>query len=65
MAKGKRERRGGDPGRAGARVSDRPWRNPEEDPLRDLRPEDDEEPLDPNAEEYVWPDLTEENEEDD
>jgi len=37
----------------------------EDDPLRDLRPEDDEYPADPAADEYVWPDLHDENEDDD
>jgi hypothetical protein len=36
---------------------------PEDDPLRDLRPHD-EETEDPVAEEYVWPDLND-NEDDD
>ena len=39
---------------------------PEDDPLRDLRPVDDEpEPSDPDGDEFIWPDLHDENEEDD
>jgi hypothetical protein len=49
---------------------DRQWeKNPEDDPLRDLRPHDEEfvDPAitDPAADEYVWPELNDENEEDD
>lgn len=38
--------------------------NPEDDPLRDLRPQD-EDLEDPASDEYMWPDLSDENEEDD
>ncbi len=64
MGKPKRERRAKDPGLPGPRAGDA-WKNPEDDPLRDLRPEDDEDLVDPVDNEYVWPDLTSENEEDD
>jgi hypothetical protein len=59
--------RGDLPGRHSARgSSDKPWdkRYPEDDPLQDLRPHDDE-PEEPAGDEYVWPDLTDDNEEDD
>ena len=69
MGRGKREpagHRGGDTrDRHGARGSDDyRWEggNPEDDPLRDLRPQD-EEPADPAADEYVWPEMTDETEE--
>lgn len=39
-------------------------KNPEDDPLRDLRPHD-EDLTDPAVDEYVWPDMSDENEEDD
>jgi len=71
MARGKRVpavRRGGEAiNRHAARGSDDRWRGkkePEDDPLRDLRPEE-EEPADPEGDEFVWPEMSSENEEDD
>lgn len=71
MGRGKREpagHRGGDTcDRHGARGSDDyRWEagNPEDDPLRDLRPHDDY-PEDPVDNDYVWPELTDESIEDD
>jgi hypothetical protein len=37
-------------------------KNPEDDPLLDLRPHD-EEFTDPAADEYIWPEITDENDE--
>ncbi len=78
MGRGRRERpghRGGDVvDLHGPRGSDDGrWKkkNAEDDPLRDLRPPEedpenpDEGPVNPDAEEYVWPDMHDENEEDD
>ena len=60
--------RGGDViDRHAARGSDdMQWniQDPEDDPLRDLRPHDDD-TLNIAGDEYVWPDLSSENEEDD
>jgi len=60
--------RGGNlPDRHSARGSDdKLWDVPdmEDDPLRDLRPHEDEQ-ADPVGDEYVWPDMNNENEEDD
>jgi hypothetical protein len=70
VGRGKRERPGHRGGDAvdwhGARGSDEEgWdkKNPEDDPFRDLRPQDEERP-DPANEEYEWPDMKDENEED-
>ena len=38
--------------------------NPDDDPLRDLRPEE-EDPRNPANDEYIWPDMHDENEDDD
>jgi hypothetical protein len=39
---------------------------PEDDPLRDLRPvNEDPEPVNPDGDEYVWPEMQDDNEEDD
>jgi hypothetical protein len=73
MGRGKRGHaghRGGDVAdRYGARGSDNGrWdvKEPEDDPLRDLRPVDEEpEPVDPAGDEYVWPEMNDENEVDD
>jgi len=45
---------------------DRRWdrKNPEDDPFRDLRPRN-EELADPANDEYLWPDMSDENDEDD
>jgi hypothetical protein len=72
MGRGVRSRaghRGGDiVDRHGARGSDdERWNleNPEDDPLQDLRPRDDE-PAEPAGDdEYVWPEMTDEYDEDD
>ena len=53
--------------RHAARSSDEVRWNPgnlEDDPLGDLRPHDDD-MLDAAGDEYIWPDLSEENNEDD
>jgi hypothetical protein len=49
----------------GARGSNKErWgHNPEDDPLRDLRPHS-EELADPAADEFLWPDMNDENEDD-
>jgi hypothetical protein len=39
--------------------------DPEDDPLRDLRPDEEEMRIPAGNDDYVWPDLTDENEEDD
>jgi hypothetical protein len=70
MGRGKRERAGhcgsDDGGWQGARGSERWWapKDPEDDPLRDLRPHN-EDPADPVIDDYMWPDMSDENEEDD
>ena len=71
MGRGKRDRmghRGGDVcDWHGARGSDDErgdLKEPEDDPLRDLRPCD-EDPPDPAGDEYIWPEMNDENEEDD
>lgn len=72
MARGKRVpavRRGGEAGNSqAARGSDDRWRGkkePEDDPLRDLRPADEEpEPPNPDGDEFIWPEIQEENEDD-
>jgi len=71
MVRGKRDhagRRGGDVfDRHGTRGSnDQRWvvKDPEDDPLRDLRPHDDEMRI-PAGDDYIWPDMHDENEEDD
>jgi hypothetical protein len=71
MGRGKRERaghRGGDNGDwHGARGSNTGhWENnsPEDDPFRDLRPHT-EDLADPAVDDYMWPDMNDENEEDD
>jgi hypothetical protein len=69
MGRGKRERTGhcgsDDGGWQGARGSGF-WEknNPEDDPFRDLRPHN-EDLADPAIEDYMWPDMSDENEEDD
>jgi len=70
MGRGKRNRaghRGGDvPGWFGARGSNHErWgtREPEDDPLRDLRPRDDDLP-DPAGDEYLWPEMDDEYDDD-
>jgi hypothetical protein len=73
MVRGKRNRAGhrggGVSDRHGARGSDDDrWdkKEPEDDPLRDLRPVDEEpEPGDPDGDEFVWPEMSDANEEDD
>ena len=67
MARAKRDRRGGDPALHSTRGIPKRLeeKNPEEDPLKDLRPEEYEDPVDSAADEYIWPDLNDENEEDD
>jgi hypothetical protein len=71
MGRGKRAypgHRGGDAvDRHGARGSDdERWTvtDPEEDPLRDLRPHDDD-LQNPAADDYIWPEMNDENAEDD
>ena len=71
MGRGKRAypgHRGGDaPDRHGARGSnDERWdlKDPEDDPLRDLRPREDDMRY-PAGDDYIWPEMNEENEEDD
>jgi hypothetical protein len=71
MGRGKQDRaghRGGDAGDwHGARGSDdgrRGSEEPEDDPLHDLRPRDEDLP-DSAGDEYVWPEMNDENEEDD
>ncbi len=71
MARGKKipaGHRGGDVAdRHAARGSDdNRWsrEDPDDDPLRDLRPHD-EDILNATGDEYVWPDLSDENNEDD
>lgn len=54
-------------GRQAARGSEgKPWslKEPEDDPLRDLRPVDEEPPLDSEGDEYIWPELQDEYEDD-
>ena len=71
MGRGKRAypgHRGGDaPDRHGARGSnDERWdlKDPEDDPLRDLRPREDDMRY-PAGDDYIWPEVKEDNEEDD
>jgi hypothetical protein len=71
MGRGKRDRtghRGGDAGdRYGTRGSDDERWNlnyPEDDPLRDLRPHE-EDIMNAAGDEYVWPDMNNESEDDD
>jgi hypothetical protein len=71
MGRGKREQAGHRGGDAftwhGTRGSDdERWhlKYPEDDPLRDLRPHEDD-ILNAAVDEYVWPDMNNENEEDD
>ena len=57
--------RGGDArDRNGARGSDDERWDQEDDPFRDLRPHDDE-MRNPSSDEYMWPDMTDEYEDDD
>jgi hypothetical protein len=71
MGRGKRDRAGHRGGDArdwhGARGSDDMrgvMINPEDDPFRDLRPQN-EDLADPATDEYLWPDMNDEYEEDD
>jgi hypothetical protein len=73
MARGRRIRAGHRGGDAGdwhaARGSDDERRNPkepEDDPFRDLRPADEDppDPPDPDGDEFVWPEMHDENEDD-
>ena len=71
MGRGKRDYAGHRGGyvidRHGARGSDIDrWgvKDPEDDPLRDLRPQDDDMRY-PAGDEYLWPDMRDENEDDD
>lgn len=71
MGKAKRDRAGHPGGDVrdwyGARGNNGRWRDLpelEDDPLRDLRPRDDD-LQDPAGDEYLWPELNDENEEDD
>ena len=71
MVKGKRRqsaKRGGDSvdrhSERGRNVHQLAERDPEDDPLRDLRPYEDD-MKNPANDEYVWPDMNEEYDEDD
>jgi hypothetical protein len=72
MGRGKKNpagHRGGDVrDRHAARGSDdKQWdrEDPEDDPLRDLRPDEEEMRIPAGNDDYVWPDLSDETEEDD
>jgi hypothetical protein len=71
MVRGKRVpagHRGSDArGRQAARGSDdrrRVPKEPEDDPLRDLRPVDEEPPVISDGDEYIWPEIQDEYEDD-
>lgn len=71
MGRGKRDRaghRGGDvidwQGTRGSNHERWGSREPEDDPFRDLRPRDDDLP-DPAGDEYLWPEMDNEYDEDD
>ncbi|MFA5268367.1 MAG: hypothetical protein WC379_10385 [Methanoregula sp.] len=71
MVKGKRRQVAGRGGNAidrhgGMGRNDEQWSevDPEDDPFRDLRPRDDD-VRNPASDEYMWPDMTDEYENDD